>query len=216
MKGLDEWAGPCAATHRGLQSGGSAGCATERAHELGFEEINGGAIGGVSHEIIGVAIRSMSLLVCVLCAPAFSQTAVPSTEEFVTDIAISDMMEIQAAKLALTKEPDGDTKPFAERMMKDHEHTSMELKGLVDSGKVNVTLPTALDSQHQRELDELKAKSGKEFDRGYGPMQVKAHERAIQLFESYARGGDNPDLKAWAARTLPHLQQHLEMAKRLI
>jgi putative membrane protein len=51
------------------------------------------------------------------------------------------MMEIHAAKLALTNELDGDTKPFAEQMMKDHEHTSMELKDLVDSGKINVALP---------------------------------------------------------------------------
>jgi predicted outer membrane protein len=47
----------------------------------------------------------------------------------------------------------------------------------------------------------------KEFDRGYGPMQVKVHEQAVRLFESYARGVDNPDLKAWAAKTLPHLKQ---------
>lgn len=126
------------------------------------------------------------------------------------------MMEIQAAKLALSKEPDGDTKPFAERMVKDHEHTSMELTALVNSGKVALALPTALDAEHQKELDELKAKPGKEFDRAYDPMQVKLHEQAVQLFEAYALGGDNPDLKAWAAKTLPHLKQHLEMAKKLV
>jgi putative membrane protein len=148
-------------------------------------------------------------------APSFSQTKALSAQEFATKVAISDMMEIEAAKLALSKEPDGDTKPFAERMVKDHEHTSMELKTLVDSGKLNVTLPTALDAEHQREIDELKAKSGKEFDRAYDPKQVKAHQQAVQLFEAYARKGDNPDLKAWAAKTLPHLKQHLAMAKKL-
>jgi predicted outer membrane protein len=124
-------------------------------------------------------------------------------------------MEIQAAKLALSKQPDGDTKPFAERMVKDHEHTSMELKALVGSGKVNADLPIALDAEHQREIDELNAKSGKEFDRAYDPMQVKAHQQAVELFETYARDGDNADLKAWAAKTLPHLKQHLAMAKKL-
>lgn len=148
-------------------------------------------------------------------APAFPQAKTPSAEDFVTKAAMSDMMEIEAAKLALSKDPDADTKPFAEQMVKDHEHTSMELKKLVDSGKVNVTLPTALDAEHQKALDELKAKSGKEFDRAYDPMQVKAHEQAVQLFEAYARGGDNPHLKTWAAKTLPHLRQHLEKAKKL-
>jgi putative membrane protein len=149
-------------------------------------------------------------------APAFSQMKTPSTEEFATKVAISDMMEIQAAKLALSKEPDSDTRPFAERMVKDHEHTSMELKELVDSGKVHVTLPTTLDPEHQTELEQLKTKSGKDFDRAYDPMQVRAHEQAIQLFEAYARSGENPHLKTWAAKTLPHLKEHLDMAKRLI
>ena len=148
-------------------------------------------------------------------APSFSQTKAPSAQEFVTKVALSDMMEIEAAKLALTKEPDGDTKPFAERMVKDHERTSMELKALVDGGKLNVALPTALDAEHQREIDELKAKSGREFDRAYDPMQVRAHQQAVQLFEAYSREGDNPDLKAWAAKTLPHLKQHLAMARKL-
>jgi putative membrane protein len=86
----------------------------------------------------------MILAACLFwAAPAFSQTKAPSAQEFATKVAISDMMEIEAAKLALRKGPDVDTKPFAERMVKDHEHTSMELKALVDSGKVKLTLPTA-------------------------------------------------------------------------
>jgi putative membrane protein len=125
------------------------------------------------------------------------------------------MMEIEAAKLALGKTPDADTKPFAERMVKDHEHTSMELKALVDSGKVKLTLPTALDEEHQKELDQLKVRSGKDFDRTYDSMQVKAHEQAVQLFEMYSTGGDDPELKAWAVKTLPHLKDHLAMAKKL-
>ena len=71
---------------------------------------------------------------------------------------------------------------------------------------------TGLDAEHQKKLDELKAKSGKEFDRA---MQLQAHEEAVALFSDYARNGDNPDVKAWAAKTLPHLREHLEMAKKL-
>jgi putative membrane protein len=86
---------------------------------------------------------------------------------------------------------------------------------MIDSGKVKATLPTALDAQHQKMLDELKAKSGKDFDKRYDQVQVKAHQDAVALFEAYARGGDNPDLKSWAAQTLPHLKEHLSMARKL-
>ena len=46
-------------------------------------------------------------------------------------------------------------------------------------------------------------------------VQQQAHEEAVALFEQYARDGDNADLTAWAAKTLPHLKEHLAMAKRL-
>ena len=122
-------------------------------------------------------------------------------------VAISDMFEIQSSQLALAKQADADTKPFAEKMVQDHQKTSSELKALVDGGKVKATLPTALDTQHQKMLDELKAKNGKDFDASYDQTQVKAHQDAVALFDAYAKG--------WAFRTLPHLREHLSMAEKL-
>ena len=48
-----------------------------------------------------------------------------------------------------------------------------------------------------------------------GEIQLKAHQEAVTLFEAYAKGGDNADLKKWAATTLPHLKAHLTMAQKL-
>jgi putative membrane protein len=140
---------------------------------------------------------------------------VPSAQEFVNKVAISDMFEIQASHLALAKQPDADTKPFAEKMVTDHQQTSSELKALVEGGKVKAKLPTALDSEHQKLLDDLKAKSGKDFDQSYDQAQVKGHKDAVALFEAYAKSGDDPELKSWAAKTLPHLKEHLSMAEKL-
>jgi putative membrane protein len=39
----------------------------------------------------------------------------PSAQDFVEKVAISDMFEIQSSQLALSKQPDKDTKPFAQR-----------------------------------------------------------------------------------------------------
>jgi hypothetical protein len=89
------------------------------------------------------------------------------------------------------------------------------LEAMVDGGKVKATLPTALDSEHQKLLDDLKAKNGKEFDQTYDQVQVKAHRDAVALFEAYGKSGDNADLKNWASQTLPHLKEHLSMAEKL-
>jgi putative membrane protein len=124
-------------------------------------------------------------------APARTGAQPPSAQEFVNKVAISDMFEIQSSQLALSKEPDSDTKPFARRMVADHQKTSSELKSLVDGGKVKATLPTAMDSDHQGMFDQLRGKSGKDFDQSYDQTQLKAHQDAVVLFEAYSRAGDD-------------------------
>ena len=138
----------------------------------------------------------------------------PTTQDFVTEAANSDMLELAAAKAAQEK-GNPDEKKFAEEMITDHTKTSTELKGLVSSGKVKAELLTALDSSHQSKLDKLKGESGKDFSSDFDSMQVSAHKDAVSLFERYAKGGDNSDLKDWAGKTLPALQHHLEMAQGL-
>ena len=138
----------------------------------------------------------------------------PSTQDFVTKAAISDMAEIESSKLAVTK-TDGKTKAFAEKMIKDHTETSTELKGLVTSGKVKATLPAEMDAAHKSKIDKLKTLSGASFAKEYDDMQVAAHKDAVSLFERYANGGENAELKAFASKTLPHLKTHLKMAEDL-
>jgi putative membrane protein len=171
--------------------------------------------------------RIIFTLACLLLAgPAVAQSVgekagvnsvlgvAPSTADFVKQVAISDMFEIESNKLGQEK-GNAAEKKFAAQMVADHGKTSTELKGLVSSGKVKAELPTALDSSHQSKLDKLKSKTGKDFSSDYSSMQVDAHKDAVSLFERYGNGGDNPDLKAWAAKTLPALKHHLEMAQKL-
>jgi putative membrane protein len=138
----------------------------------------------------------------------------PSTPDFVRQVAISDMFEIQSSELAMQR-ADATTKAFAEQMISAHRKTSDELKGLVASGMVEETLPTKLDSAHQEKLDKLEQLRGMDFIKQYRGDQVEAHKDAVSLFERYAEGGDDPGLKAWAAKTLPALKHHLEMAEQL-
>jgi putative membrane protein len=171
--------------------------------------------------------RSIIALGCLVFAgPALAQSVgektgvnstlgiAPTTADFVKEVAISDMFEIESSKLAQDK-GNAPEKSFASQMVGDHTKTSTELKGLVSTGKVKADLPTALDSSHQSKLDKLKGESGKDFSSDFDSMQVSAHKEAVSLFERYAKGGDNADLKSWAGKTLPALQHHLEMAQNL-
>jgi putative membrane protein len=169
----------------------------------------------------------MIALGCLLfVAPALAQSTgektginstlgiTPTTPDFVKEVAISDMFEIESSKLAQQKGNAGE-KTFASQMVSDHTKTSTELKGMVTGGKVKADVPTALDSSHQSKLDKLKGESGKDFSSDYDSMQVSAHKDAVSLFERYAKGGENADLKNWAGKTLPTLKHHLDMAQSL-
>jgi putative membrane protein len=170
---------------------------------------------------------SFVLVGCLLLAtPALAQSAAektgvnsalgvsPTTADFIKEAAVSDMFEIESNKLAQDK-GNAAEKSFASQMIADHTKTSTELKGLVSSGKVKAEVPNALDSSHRSKLDKLKGESGKDFSSDFDSMQVTAHKDALSLFERYAKGGDNPELKPWATKTLPTLRHHLEMAQNL-
>ena len=171
--------------------------------------------------------RTIIAVACVLLAgPALAQSlgektgvnstlgVAPTTADFVKEVAVSDMFEIASSKLAEQK-GNAQEKSFAQQMVTDHTKTSGELKGLVGNGKVQATVPAALDSSHQSKLDKLKGETGKDFSSDFNSMQVSAHKDAVSLFERYAKGGDNAKLKSWAVTTLPHLQHHLDMAQAL-
>lgn len=138
----------------------------------------------------------------------------PTTQDFVTEAANSDMMEIAAAKLAQEK-GNADEKKFAAQMTTDHTKTTADIKGMVESGDVKAEIPASLDSSHQSKLDKLRDAKQDQFASDYDSMQVSAHKDAVSLFERYSNGGDNPKLKDWAGKTLPTLRHHLEMAQDL-
>src|SRR4030081_3893176 len=78
----------------------------------------------------------------------------PKIEDFVKEAAMSDMLEIEAAKIAQQK-GNADEKKFAEQMITDHTKTSAELKGMV-SGDLKAALPSSLDESSQKKLGKLR------------------------------------------------------------
>jgi putative membrane protein len=135
----------------------------------------------------------------------------PKTEDFIKEAAMSDMLEIEAAKIAQQKGNPSE-KTFADQMISDHTKTSSELKGLV-TGDMKAAVPTTLDDSSQKKLDKLKDTKPEDFAAEYDPMQVSAHKDATSLFERYAKSGSDPKLQDWAGKTLPALQHHLVMAQ---
>ena len=151
------------------------------------------------------AVATLSLVAC----------GAPSTTDFIQKAAMSDMYEVEAGKIATQKGQTAPVKGFAEMMVDAHSKTTEELKGIIASEKINVDLPTKLDAKHQKLIDDLNTASSADFDGTYAKQQVDGHQEAVDLFDSYAKKGNNAALKAFAQKTLPVIRQHLDAAKKL-
>lgn len=134
---------------------------------------------------------------------------------FVKQAAASDMFEIEAAKLALQKTQNNSVRQFAQKMVDEHTRMSAQVKDAARKDQVAAAVPTQTDRAHTQKLDELKKLNGAAFDRKYVEMQVQAHQEAAKLFETYARNGEDANLKKTVNEGLPHIRYHLTEAQAL-
>jgi putative membrane protein len=143
-------------------------------------------------------------------------TAMPAKvddKKFLKDAALGGMTEVELGKLATQKAARDDVKQFGQRMVDDHTKAGDQLKQVASKGKMPI--PDALDSKHQSRIDKLSKLSGETFDKAYLKDQLKDHQTDVKEFSAEAQSGTDPNIKAFAASTLPTLQEHLEMVKNL-
>ena len=133
--------------------------------------------------------------------------------DFLMDAAMGGLMEVELGRMAAQQGTSEAVKQFGQRMVDDHGKANQELMSLASSK--GMTLPTDLDEKHRQEVTKLSAMSGAEFDRAYSKMMLSDHNKDVSEFEKQSTRGTDPDLKAFAAKTLPTLQEHLQMARAL-
>jgi putative membrane protein len=107
---------------------------------------------------------------------------VNSDAEFVHDVAIMNMAEIELSRLALQKATSGDIKSFAQQMIDDHEAAGNTLKDLVSGHSID--WPAQLDDKHKETADDLAKKQGLDFDRDYAKAMVEGHQNFTAVLES--------------------------------
>jgi len=134
-----------------------------------------------------------------------------SDRKFVTEAAHGGMAEVELGKMAAEKGGSDAVKQFGQRMADDHGKASDELRQFAQ--QKGITLPTDLDSKHKQLRDRLAKLNGADFDRAYANEMVKDHKKDVADFKREARGAKDPDLKSWAGKTLPTLEDHLKQAQ---
>jgi putative membrane protein len=137
-----------------------------------------------------------------------------SDRKFAMTAAMGGMAEVEMSRLALTKGSSDAVKQYAQKMIDDHTAANAELMQLATSK--GITLPAAPDPKMRAMMTRMDRLSGADFDREYIMMAGnKDHQKMEKLFRDESARGRDADLKAFAAKTLPVVQQHLQMARDL-
>ncbi|BCS52709.1 DUF4142 domain-containing protein [Geobacter sp. SVR] len=132
-------------------------------------------------------------------------------KKFIKEAASGGMLEVQLGEIAQTKAQSQQVKDFGSKMVTDHGKANDELKQLAQQKQID--LPSRLESKHKSMLDKLQKLSGADFDKQYMKMMVKDHVKDVKDFKDATQKVKDPDLKAWAGKTLPVLEQHLQLAR---
>ncbi|HWN94337.1 MAG TPA: DUF4142 domain-containing protein [Methylomirabilota bacterium] len=161
-------------------------------------------------------------------------------EQFIKEACKANKIELKMSKLGVQKAQNEQVKQFAQKLIDDHTKANTELKQLAsrkglmlpesdesltghgDEDRTRVREKTDADRDGSKEHAEFKAEwkkledlSGTEFDRQYVGMAVKCHEKSVQEFEKASQRSGDPEVKAFAAKTVPTLREHLSQAKSL-
>lgn len=129
---------------------------------------------------------------------------------FMEKAAMGGLMEVDLGNAAKDKGQSQEVKDFGNRMVTDHSKANDELKALMTQKGLGV--PSDLPAKDKSTDDKIKAKTGADFDKAYMSHMVKDHDKDVKEFQNEAKNGTDPDVKAWAQKTVTTLEEHQKMA----
>lgn len=136
-----------------------------------------------------------------------------SPAEFVDQATAAGIAEIESSRLAIQKSTSTDINSFAVEMIKDHTNANRHLSDL--ARQLDLKLAPQADVSRAAEGLMFRGEEGDDFDAAYIAHQIKAHEQVIELFTQQARETESPQLQTLIKDTLPKLEMHLDMARKL-
>ena len=153
----------------------------------------------------------LSISLALACGSAAAAEMAKKDNDFAMKAAQGGAAEVELGKLAETQGSDPKIKEFGQKMANDHAKAGDELK----TAASGMSLPQEPDKKAKAAEEKLSKLQGEKFDQEYARMMLKDHEEDIALFKKEANSGQDPNLKAYAQKTLPTLEEHLRLAQDL-
>jgi putative membrane protein len=146
-------------------------------------------------------------------ASSSSSASANADQDFIANAAKGNRAEVTLGKMVESKTKDPSVRQFAQQMVKDHTTALNELTQLAQSK--NITLPEGLPDDATALQSKLSSATGKALDKDYMDSMVDDHKKDVSEFQDASQNAKDPDVKQWAAKTLPTLQAHLQKAEQI-
>jgi putative membrane protein len=143
---------------------------------------------------------------------ALSQVA-PEDATFLRDAMQSGQAETRLGQLAIQDSQNPAVQSFGQRLVEDHMKMDEELAQL--ASEKGVETPTQTTLSQSAMISHLSSLRGAEFDQAWQRDTVDTHTHAVQTYRLAASRSQDPDIKAFAQKYLPALEEHLTMARHL-
>ena len=152
-------------------------------------------------------------IAAIVASPAL---AAPTTHaaDFVKMAGAGDLYEKTSSRIVLKNAKNPKVREFANMMISDHTKSTADVVAAAKSDGLKPGAPKLMPAQAKM-IAELKAAKPADREKVYLKQQVTAHEQALELHSTFAKGGDKPALKGAAAKIVPVVETHLTEVKSL-
>ena len=163
---------------------------------------------------IFVSFAALALAVSAVGTFASAADALSEADRsFVAMVSQGGLFEVKAGEVGAEQGSLQDIKDQGSTEEHDHKLVGDKLKSIASDAGINIS--DSLSPEFQKELDDLKGRTGSAFDAAYLVDMEKIHAKDGAAFASEAANGTNPKLRAFAAETHRIVERHIGELKAL-
>jgi len=171
-----------------------------------------------------IKFTSIALALALAAGPSIASAQTPpppppaeaktQAAAYVMAAGQSDLYEINSSQIALQKSQNPALRKYAQMMIDHHTKTTAATMAAAKKAGMEPNPPMP-DAGATASINELQQAAPADFDRLYLGQQIPAHQGALDLNQSYGKGGDQAALRASANKTVPIVKRHLASAEKM-
>ena len=157
---------------------------------------------------IATGTGCLVMLAAAACAASLNNV----DKQFLVTAARTDMTQAHEGQMARDQASRTDVKDFGKTLVDDHSASYTQLSQL--AAREGVAIPKGINVSQNRDIVQLGHLKGDRFDRQFARDEVSNYRQLVATFQREARQGHDADVKAYAAKELPVLEKHLQLAEQ--